>query len=362
MAAHRAWRLQYDSSPRGFGSCATLQLRGVIGGPDLTQGATGGPIGSDYYSGTYDFAKAFDNNPSTFWSSSSGTGNAYIGWDFGLGNSKDIVQFTFLIRPDSFGPQDAPTTGGLEWTDDDPGVSPTWTRAYSFGPTSGWTIGVPQAFPPTPLPTPTPRRAWSLVGVTAIPGHEGDGFGLCGHDWKAGGVSLLGSGTLGASSTDGAWSLPQAIDGPTGPGHGWYSGNFGFTNGRIWYDFGTPTAPDTVTLCSLYSYPWTIGSQLAIEWTDDNPAASPTWTRDCVIDVAGSDNTILSFVTVPPTGVFDSRMSEYLVEGPFPGVYDSRMSEYLLEGSNNKLFVSRTSQYIILGPGGSTSQLMLGTF
>lgn len=214
MAAHRAWKLQYDSSPRGFGSCATLQLRGTMGGPDLTQGATGGPFGSDYYSGSYDFAKAFDNDPSTFWSSSTSSGHEFIGWDWGAGNSVDIVQFSFLPRPDSFAGPDAPTTGGIEWTDDDPNVSPTWTRSFSFGPTSGWAIGVAQVFP-----------------------------------------------------------------------------------------------------------------------------------------------------DVLPPGVADSRMSEYLIEGPSPGVYDSRMSEYLVEGSNNTLFVSRTSQYIILGPDtGTRSQLMLGSF
>lgn len=364
MVAHRAWKLQYDSCSRGFGSCATLQLRGTLGGPDLTQGAPGAAFGSNFFDGAHDFAKAFDNNPSTFWSSNTGTGTEFVGWDFGLGNSEDIVQFSFLPRPDSFAAGDSPITGGLEWTDGDPSASPTWTRLFSFGPATSWTIGVSQAFPFVPIPLPTARRAWSLVGVTPVGGHAGDGFGLCGHEWKAGGLSLLGSGTLGASSTDGSWSLPQAIDGGTGPGHGWYSGNFGFTNGRIWYDFGagTPAAPDTVTLCSLNSYPWTIGTQLGIDWTDDDPTASPTWTRDYVIDVSGANDAILSFPTVEPTGVFDSRMSEYLIEGPSPGVYDSRMSEYVLEGSNNKLFVSRASQYIILGPGGNPSQLMLGTF
>ena len=197
----------------------------------------------------------------------------------------------------------------------------------------------------------TARRAWSLVGVTATPGHEGNGMGLCGHDWKAGGVSLLGAGTLGASSTDPSWSLPQAITGGTGPSHGWYSGNFGFAGARIWYDFGagTPADPDHVTYCSLNSYPWTIGEQIAIEWTDDDPFASPTWTRNYVITATGGDNNILSFPVVQPTGAFDSRMSENLIEGPSPGQHVSRMSEYIVEGSGQSTFVSRMSEYIVIG-------------
>jgi len=100
-------------------------------------------------------------------------------------------------------------------------------------------------------------------------------------------------------------------------------------------------------------------------FTVDASDDGATWTT--IADFAGivigdyADNAFTLFA-VPGPGVYDSRMSEYLVEGPFPGVYDSRMSEYLLEGSNNSLFVSRTSQYIILGPGGNPSQLMLGTF
>lgn len=207
----------------------------------------------------------------------------------------------------------------------------------------------------------TARRAWSLVGVTPASGHSGNGFGLCGHDWKAAGVSLLGAGTLGATSTDPAWSLPQAIDGGTGSLHGWYSGNAGFTGIRIWYDFGagTPADPDHVEFCNLFGFPWSVGTEVAIEWTDDDPASSPTWHRVALLSgYSPADNTILSFPTVVSTGVFDSRMSEYLVEGPPPGIHDSRMSEYLVEGSNDKLFVSHMSQYIVLSPSGRRAQLI----
>lgn len=215
----------------------------------------------------------------------------------------------------------------------------------------------------------TAHRAWSLVGVTAQGGHGGDGFGLCGHDWKAAGVSLLGSGTLGASAVGSSpWTLAGAISGGTGSGNGWYSGS-GFVGSRIWYDFGagTPAAPDTVTFCSLNSFPWTTGQAVAIEWTDDDPAASPTWTRDYVIaGYTSSDNTILSFPTLAPPpnipqlayipAVDQAGGDAHVTQMAFVAVF-SETPPFAAGALANQM-----AMVIVASLNGNPSQAMMGTF
>lgn len=198
----------------------------------------------------------------------------------------------------------------------------------------------------------TAHRAWSVVGVTAASGHSSNGLGLCAFDWKAGGVSLLGAGTLGATSTDPTWSLPQAINGSTAANNGWYSGNSGFAGARIWYDFGALTFvdPDTMTMCSLNGFPWTVGQTVSVEWTDDDPAGTPTWTPFKQLSgYLAADNNIMSFLLTPFLGV--ARLSSDVIEGSAgAAVVTPRLSAVVIEGTQRFLNVSRMSAVVIEGP------------
>jgi len=144
MAAHRYWRLKWDSSPRGFCSCLQLQFRDTLGGPDLTQGSPGVAIDGSHYNG-YTPNRAFARGSSDFWSSDGPAD--WLGWDFGSGAAFDIVQTVYEGRPGLCN-DDAPRPGGLEWSDD--GAS--WTRSFTLSPIPGsYNDGVFYAFPATPL-------------------------------------------------------------------------------------------------------------------------------------------------------------------------------------------------------------------
>lgn len=56
---------------------------------DLTNGA-GTPIADSSYSGSFDQNKAFDNSLGTRWNGDNTNKIHYIGYDFGIGNEKDI--------------------------------------------------------------------------------------------------------------------------------------------------------------------------------------------------------------------------------------------------------------------------------
>lgn len=90
MPAARYWRLEMQGRSSAITYCGELVLRTTAGG---AQGATGGtPISSADYPG-YPKANAFDGNPSTLWLPSNGANVfGWIGYDFGAGNEKDIVE------------------------------------------------------------------------------------------------------------------------------------------------------------------------------------------------------------------------------------------------------------------------------
>lgn len=121
VGAHRAWRLKWDASPRGFGSCARLEFRSEVGGADRTQEERGVPISAAEYGG-YPASYAFDRDAGSFYSSNGGA--PYLGWDFGLGGGILVNELVYYPRPDGADQGDGPRGGGLEWSDD----MATWTR------------------------------------------------------------------------------------------------------------------------------------------------------------------------------------------------------------------------------------------
>ncbi len=99
MAAHRYWRINilkgWDTTYIGY---AEVELRDTVGGPDLT--GSGTPIGTEWTSVPSEYPQyAYDNVNTTRWqfhrsvSQTSGSqATGWIGYDFGAGNEKDIIE------------------------------------------------------------------------------------------------------------------------------------------------------------------------------------------------------------------------------------------------------------------------------
>lgn len=157
MAAHRLFRL-FIISGNSTSSCriAELELRTVADVPEIPSG--GSPIGSSQYSTGNSYSRAFDGDVSTYWrnSSSQDIPGQWIGYDYGAGNEKEIVQYAITAWTT---PTYAPKQFQLECSDDG-GV--TWDL-FSVQPAdqTGWTAGEQRVFNVEP-PQPQPIRATQL--------------------------------------------------------------------------------------------------------------------------------------------------------------------------------------------------------
>lgn len=150
MAAHRYWRI-IALSPAGtdLNWCiAEAQFRSTPGTPLLFSG--GAAFASSVYTGTNAATSALgaDNNASTFWASIGPSVGEWWGYDYGAGNSIDVLEFTLTTRNDSFFPQGF-NNFSLQFSDD----NSTWTTAKSFT-AATWTIGQTQTFAVAQVDTP----------------------------------------------------------------------------------------------------------------------------------------------------------------------------------------------------------------
>lgn len=133
MAAHRYWRVRGRPESGTF-SCGELELRGTVGGPDLTGGGTA--IASSEFSGAWLAAYAFNNVIMPAWSATAADGDPWIGYDFGAGNDVEILEISWTSRSDG-SPNTNPTSFSVERSDD--GI--TWTEEASQAGITGWTLG-----------------------------------------------------------------------------------------------------------------------------------------------------------------------------------------------------------------------------
>ena len=122
MPLARYWRLELQGRAGAITYVGELVLRTEPGG---VQAATGGtPISSaDYQS--FVKANAFDGSPSTLWLPSNGAAVfGWIGYDFGAGNEKDIVE----VAVDLTGHQANSTPESMRMAYSFDGVN--WVQAY----------------------------------------------------------------------------------------------------------------------------------------------------------------------------------------------------------------------------------------
>lgn len=153
MAAHRYWRIRFLGQNGGSSSgnllilIPEIEMRTSIGGTDQCAGGTA--IGSNGYAAgsSEDPPSAFDNNSSTFYqgwfvatgSDASQYSPTWIGYDFGSGNDKDIIEIgisahsSFLSR--------TPRIFIVESSDD----SVTWTFEWLSTPKT-WSAATMRSF------------------------------------------------------------------------------------------------------------------------------------------------------------------------------------------------------------------------
>lgn len=158
---HRYWRL-YVGKTYGHGdtNVAEIELRESLGGADVT--GSGTPTASSTWGGL-PVTNAFDNSGSTIWGSSGGGfGGHWVSYDFGAGNGKDIVEFTWQTRSDGFTSQ-APLDLKLQWSDD----NSTWTDKLKVESIVPWTAGQTRTFNANDYSTQNGDRTFWRLNITA---------------------------------------------------------------------------------------------------------------------------------------------------------------------------------------------------
>lgn len=121
-----------------------VQFRSTAGVALLFSGGTA--TAAQTFSGTFDAPKAADNNIATAYSSTDKTAPQWWAYDYGVGNSIDVVEVMITNRVDSNANQ-APTNFTVDWSDDNTtwhGSLPIITAAWS-------TLNQTQVLAVTPL-------------------------------------------------------------------------------------------------------------------------------------------------------------------------------------------------------------------
>jgi hypothetical protein len=236
-------------------SCASMEIRETVGGPNVAVGGTA--FSSSHYEdspGSLSFiaAKAFDGDPLTFWNSAgqptSGYPPEHLGYTFAAGVRRNVAQVVIQARADSSQPQQAPQFVLVQATID----GATWLDLFIGHASLPWTQGQTQVFTlPTIADGATARYIEVVVLLSADPYKS-----FAEIDFKKAGVSLRSGGTASASSTvNSSFLPPNAVDGNLNTA--WHTGE---ANRPCWWrlDFGVGNGivrPDTVILTARRDYP-----------------------------------------------------------------------------------------------------------
>lgn len=242
MAAHRYWRLRcrLNAGDSGFTGLTEIQMRTVSGGANVATGGTAISTGTIQAGSA---AQCFDGNTTTTliqWSGNGAGGALSVGYDFGAGNEKDILEI--VVWPDkdaaarAFGEFDA------QYSDD----NVTWTTAWSVT-ASGWVVGTSKTFT---KPSAAAHRYWRIRPFKAFNGGT-SGFGIAEVEMKetVGGSDATGSGTASARTTFSGTSAANAFDNSSST---IYSHNTtAFESDWLQYDFGSGVTKTIVEVTLL---------------------------------------------------------------------------------------------------------------
>lgn len=359
MAAHRYWRTRALFTQGGLVTAIGLQFRETIGGPSVIGGGTV-IYSSQYNSGQFAATHAFDAGPTgDFWASSGGlNGLEWIGYDFGAGNEKDIIEIVY-VSPSSDGSLRSPLRVAIEYSDD----GTTWTSSFFQ---SMQSVVQGQSTTITKLTLTGGHRAWRMRGLT----NNGDYFGCAEF-----GMRTVVGGTNYALQSNVLFSSCYSNDNPAywsnaacdGIGDNLFIAN-GASPGVEWVgcDFGPGAALDIVEwyVTSRSDQPNRTPNTIAIEYSDD----LSTWTTRFTYALGTfTGNETKTFETPPPVTIPEevSKLASYVVEGsPTVEQASSKIAAYVVEGSAESLLASKLAQYVVLGPAAARqqSQAMIGTF
>lgn len=158
MTAHRYWRIRLVEKNGDPMAASEIEMHTSIGGANVCTGGT--PIGDSYYANSPDYAmvNAFDGNTNSVWASTNAGTGAYIGYDFGAGNEKEILEVSYRAR-DTYSGQ-TPSVAVLEWSDD----ASTWTIAFKihYGSFASGETKVRSQVPPLTNPGRNPHKFWRI--------------------------------------------------------------------------------------------------------------------------------------------------------------------------------------------------------
>lgn len=143
MTAHRYWRVRITENNGSTTNTAVAELEmfDVLAGTNLCTGGT--PLYSTQ-DATFTAAKAFDGikNADQGWATSSGNlYGAYIGYDFGSGVTKDIIQIAITARQ-AAGLTQMPKTFIVEYSDD----NAAWFPLNVISGQTSWTSNQTRTF------------------------------------------------------------------------------------------------------------------------------------------------------------------------------------------------------------------------
>lgn len=125
MTAHRYWRLfiadnfEPSGANRYYTSLTELEMFTTVGGSNVCTGGTA-IASSDYTGDGWSMNNAFDvaKNVDIGWAANNVAPPAWIGYDFGAGNEKDVVQYSFTVRSSAGSMTQSPRIFTLQYSDD----------------------------------------------------------------------------------------------------------------------------------------------------------------------------------------------------------------------------------------------------
>lgn len=134
------WRVNVTAASGGAVlGFAEVQMRTVIGGPDIC--TAGDPMADSYYasSGTWSPKNAYDDNTSTDWATGGANVGAWVGYDFY--EQKEILEFVLTARGGADGLSGGATFSFERWKVETSSWEVVWTEV-----TSGFSGGQTKTF------------------------------------------------------------------------------------------------------------------------------------------------------------------------------------------------------------------------
>ena len=204
MAAHRYWRINVTEAVHAsWLDIREIEMHTSIGGADVTGSGT---ASASSESAGFEASKAFDNNSSTTWfTSSAGTLPQWIKYDFGSGNDKDIVE----LQLTSWSYQEQWVSFQFQYSDDDT----NWTTLFTVENDEPLDTGTSRTYSGNDTPTMNGADSFWRVRTTTVDG--GTVFGVAELEFRltnGGADQATGGKAFANRSFDTGFIPPKAVD------------------------------------------------------------------------------------------------------------------------------------------------------